>query len=181
MTPDETDTIDSSTGQQADHAAERSHLWNLIKNIRLAMFTARHANGHLHSRPMTTQNSLIDEDASLWFFMSRRGEPVADLSADPVVNIAYADSGADSYVSVSGTASVVEDAAKKQQLWSAPAAAWFPGGSTDPDLALVRVRITHADYWDVKANKLVQLFQMARAAVTGQAPTGLGEHAVIRM
>jgi hypothetical protein len=81
----------------------REHLWSLIKDIRFAMFTARHpSNGHLHSRPMTTQNSRLDEDSSLWFFMSRKAEPVADLLEDPAVNVVYADPGADCYVSVSG-------------------------------------------------------------------------------
>ena len=82
---------------QSDNEHARIRLWDLIKNIRFAMFTSRHANGHLHSRPMTTQNSAVDEDASLWFFMSRRGEPVADLAADPVVNIVYADPDANCF------------------------------------------------------------------------------------
>lgn len=162
-------------------AQAREKLWALIKDIRFSMFTVRHANGHLHSRPMTTQNAAVDEDSSLWFFMSRASEPVADLARDPNVNVAYADVGADSYVSVSGRAAVVEDLEKKRQLWTKMAQAWFPGGAEDADLALVQVKITHADYWDVKSNKLVQLFKMAQAAVTGKPPAGLGEHGAVRM
>jgi general stress protein 26 len=170
-----------TTNTLTDPTQARTKLWDLVKDIRFAMFTTRHANGHLHSRPMTTQNSNLDEDSNLWFFMSRKGEPVADLIADPMVNVAYADTGDDSYVSVSGTATVVEDMAKKQQLWSKLAEAWFPGGVDDPDLALVRVKIVHANYWDVKESKIVQLYQMAKAAITGKPPTDLGEHAEIRM
>ena len=170
-----------TTNTITDPTEARTKLWDLVKDIRFAMFTTRHANGHLHSRPMTTQNSNLDEDQNLWFFMSRKGEPVADLIADPTVNVAYADTGDDSYVSVSGTASVVEDLAKKQQLWSKMAEAWFPGGVDDPDLALVRVKIAHANFWDVKESKIVQLYEMAKAAITGKPPTDLGEHAEIRM
>ncbi len=172
-----------STDEHAapDNAQARTRLWDLIKDIRFAMFTARHSNGHLHSRPMTTQNTCVDEDASLWFFMSLRSEPVADLAADPVVNIGYADPGSDRYVSVSGTAAVVDDLAKKKQLWTKMAEAWFPGGAADPDLALVQVKIIHAHYWDVHENKLVQLFHIAKAVITGKPPTQLGEHAEIRM
>ena len=61
------------------------------------------------------------------------------------------------------------------------AEAWFPGGAADADLALVCVKIVHANYWDVKESKIVQLYQMAKAAVTGKPPTSLGEHAEIRM
>ena len=162
----------------------RAKLWELVKDIRFAMFTTRHHGDHgehLHSRPMTTQNKKIDEDSSLWFFMSRKGDPVADVAANPVVNIVYADPGRDSYVSVSGTAEVVDDPAKKEQLWSKLAEAWFPGGPTDPDLALVQVKIIHANFWDVKESKIVQLFEMAKAAITGKPPTNLGEQAEIRM
>ena len=165
----------------SDTTEARRQLWDLIKDIKFAMFTTRHGNGHLHSRPMTTQNSSVDEDSNLWFFMSRSNGPLDDIGGDTEVNVSYADPGKDSYVSVSGRAAVVDDTAKKQQLWSKMSEAWFPGGVNDPDLALVRVRISHAHFWDVKSNKLVQMFKMAKAAVTGKPPENMGEHAEIRM
>ncbi len=158
----------------------RKQLWDLIEGIRFAMFTTRHSNGHLHSRPMTTQNAEIGDDASLWFFMSKSGEPVADLKADPTVNLVYADAGEDTYVSISATAAVVENAQKTLELWSKLAEAWFPGGVTDPDLALVQVKITHANYWDMDQSKPVQLFHIAKALVMGKPPAHLGDHAEIR-
>jgi len=167
--------------EQHNSEKDRKLLWELIEDIKFAMFTTHHPNGHLHSRPMTTQNSKLDENASLWFFMSRRSDAVADLAGDSSVNVVYADPSADSYVSVSGNAIVVDDLAKKQALWSKLSEAWFPGGPSDPDLALVEVRIVHANYWDVKSSKLVQLFAMAKAAVTGKPPTDIGEHGEVRM
>ena len=164
-----------------DTHESREHLWKMIKGIKFAMFTTRHGNGHLHSRPMTTQNKSIEADGSLWFFMSKKGDPVDDLKSEPMVNLAYADPGSDTYVSVSGTAAMIEDAAKKEQLWSKMNEAWFPGGPTDPDVALVQVQIAHANYWDVKESKIVQLFEMAKAVVTGKPPTELGEHGEVRM
>jgi general stress protein 26 len=158
----------------------RKLLWELVKDIQFAMFTTR-ADGRLRSRPMTTQNSEVDERASLWFFMSRGSEAVNDIGADPVVNVAYADPGRDAYVSISGEAAVVEDRDKKEQLWSKLAEAWFPGGAGDPDLALVEVRIEDAEYWDVKESKVTQLFKMARAAVVSDPPTGMGEHGEVHM
>ena len=113
--------------------------------------------------------------------MSRGSEAVNDIGADPVVNVAYADPGRDAYVSVSGEAAVVEDRAKKEQLWSKLAEAWFPDGVDDPDLALVEVRIEDAEYWDVKESKVTQLFKMARAAVVSDPPSGMGEHGEVRM
>jgi general stress protein 26 len=90
--------------------------------------------------------------------------------------VSYADPGDDSYVSLSGQARFLDEPARKEALWSSMAKAWFPGGPTDPDLALLAVRIRHAEYWDVKESKMVQLFKMAKAAVTGEPPRQLGEH-----
>jgi len=163
-----------------DHADDRqAKLYDMIKDIRFAMFTTHKPQGHLHSRPMTTQNKSIDEDDKLWFFMSRSSETVAEFQGDDQVNVSYADPGSDTYVSVSGIANVVENPLKKQQLWNKEAEAWFKGGPADPDLALVCVQIEHADYWDVKDNKLVQLYKKAEAALTGK-PRVLGEHGTVR-
>jgi general stress protein 26 len=156
-------------------------LWELIKDIRFAMFTTRHGNGHLHSRPMTTQNGKVDEGTSLWFFMSRQNEAVADIAREPEVGVTYADTAADAYVSVSGQARVVDDMAKKRQLWNKMTEAWFPKGVDDPDLALVQVSITHADHWEAKDGKLTQLVKMGKAAVTGRPPTDIGEHGRVNM
>ena len=163
-----------------EHDDARDKLWKMINGIKFAMLTTRHGNGHLHARPMTTQNKELGSDDSLWFFLSRKGDPVDDLRSDPMVGVVYADPGADTYVSVSGTAAMLPDAAKKEQLWNKAAEAWFPGGPTDPDLALVQVEINHANYWDVTESKPVQLFAMARSVFTGKPPQ-LGEHGEVRM
>ena len=169
-------------GEHVPHDAEaRERLWDLIKGIRFGMLTTRSDGGYLQSRPMTTQNSELDEDATLWLFASRKGEAVADLAQNDGVCMSYADTDNDRYVSASGTATLSDDRAKKEQLWSAMAKAWFPGGVDDPDLALIRLNVTHADYWDVKSSKVVQLWRMASAAITGKPPTDIGEHGHLQL
>ena len=93
-------------------------LWELIKDMRFGMLTTRHENGHLHSRPMTTQNRRDDEADALFFFMSRSSEPFADLQREHQVNVAYANPSSDTYVSVSGLAEAVEDPALRRALWN---------------------------------------------------------------
>ena len=155
---------------------EHAKLWDLIKDIRFGMLTHRHGDGQLHSHPLTTQNQKVDEGATLYFFVPKDGDIARHVASDPTVNVAYADTDDDSYVSVSGQASLIEDAAKKEELFNTAAKAWFPQGATDPNLGLLGVRIVDAEYWDVDDSKMVQLFKMAKAAVTGNPPTGLGEH-----
>lgn len=154
---------------------DHSKLWDLIKDIKFGMFTHSHADGRLHSHPLTTQNKSIDEGSVLYFFVPKSGEIAQRLQSAGNVNVAYADPDADSYVSVSGSASLLEDQSKKDALFSSMAKAWFPGGANDPNLGLLQVRIEHAEYWDVNESKMVQLAKMATAAVTGKRPN-LGEH-----
>ena len=159
----------------------RETLWNLIKKMKFGMFAHQHATGMLHSAPLTTQNKRIDEGSELYFFAPRDGEIVASIKAKPSVNVAYADPGADTYVSVAGHASVREDLAKKEELFNTFAKAWFPGGASDPNLALLVVKISHAEYWDIKESQMVQLFEMAKAALTGTPPRDMGEHAELKL
>ena len=159
------------------HQAQKK-LNELIKDIRFAMFTTVGASGVLSSRPMTVQKNPDDSQEAvtqLWFFMSRTSDAVIQLTHTPSVNVTFADTGDDAYVSVSGSAHVVEDLALKERLWSKMNEAWFPKGFSDPDLALVRVEMEEGEYWNVKESKLVQMFKMAKAALSDEQPN-LGSH-----
>ena len=160
---------------------EINKLWDMIKDIKFGMFTHRHADGVMHSQPLTTQNKSMDENDKLYFFVSRTSDVARQITLDNNVNVAYTDPGKDSYVSVSGKASLLEDMDKKEALWTPMAKAWFPGGPTDPEVALLQVHISHAEYWDVKDSKMVQMAKMLTAAVTGKPPSGMAEHKELRM
>ncbi len=161
--------------------SDHDTLWDLIKDIKFGMLTHRHSGGELHSQPLTTQNKSFDEGATLYFFIARTSEIASHVVQDGHVNVAYTDPGKDSYVSVSGQALIVEDMGKKEHLWSTIAKAWFPGGPTDPNLALMEVRISHAEFWNVKESKMVQLIKMVTAAMTGKPPSNMGEHKELNM
>lgn len=160
---------------------DTSKLWDMIRDIRFGMLTVRGSDGRLYSRPMTTQNRAADQGGVIWFFLSRTGQQVADVTASPEVNVTYSDSASDRYVSVSGTARLVEDQAKLEELWNSEAQRRFPGGIEGSDLALVAILVAEAEYWDVKADKAVQIFKLARAAPSGEEPADLAEHRRVRM
>ncbi len=156
--------------------SDQKTLWKLIKDIKFGMFTHSHTNGELHSHPLTTQNKSDDDGSTLYFFVSRKSELAQRMTHDGNVNVSYAHPGDDSYVSVSGQAAIVEDQNKKDELFTSFAKAWFPLGATDPDLALLKVDIGHAEYWNVTESKMVQLAKIAKAAVTGEPLKDMGEH-----
>ena len=155
------------------------NLWTLIKDIKFGMFTHRDAHGVLHAHPLTTQNKSVDEKATLYFFVKSDSEIVSAVA--DAQQVTYADPGSDSYVSVSGEAQIDHDQAKKEALFTPMSKAWFPAGPTDPSLTLITVRLQHAEYWKTDDGTMVQLFKMAKAALTGDAPPDLGDHKKIRL
>ena len=150
-------------------------LWDLIKATRFCMLSHRHTDGSLHSHPMTTQNKDLAEDGCLYFFISKSSEVGQRVQQDGNVNLSYANPDKDTWVSVTGTARVLDDMAKKKELFNVAAKAWFPNGPEDPNMELVEVRIGEAEYWNVKDNKLLQMIKMGKSAVTGNPPK-MGEH-----
>jgi general stress protein 26 len=83
-------------------------------------------------------------------------------------------------VSLTGAAVVVDDLARKRELWSSVVEAWFPDGPEDHDVVLIRVAATSAEYWDSPGGRVASLISFAKAKVTGQPYDG-GENERVRI
>lgn len=139
-------------------------LKELLEGIDFCMLTTID-QGHLRSRPMSTQE--FDLDGDLWFFTSEDTHKIDEIQKDNRVNVAYSKPDDSVYVSVSGRAEVVKDRAKIDELWSPVLKAWFPEGKDDPKLCLLKIPIEQAEYWDSSSSTIVQLFGMVKAIATG--------------
>jgi general stress protein 26 len=124
------------------------------------MLTTAEPDGTLHSRPMLTYCSGID--GVLWLFSHADAPKVQEAEDNHHVNVTYADSLVDHYVSISGTAEVERDRRRMEELWDPTLEGWFPGGPGEPNLALLRVHIQRAELWDARTNAVAQLICMAR-------------------
>lgn len=162
----------SSTGTDSQALAK---LRDLIKDVNVAMVVTVGSDGALHSRPMATRE--IEPDGTLWFFTADDSLKAQEIADEHQVNVVYAEPHQQKYVSVSGTATLVHDSEKIRQLWMPMVKAFFPRGADDPRLALLRIEIEAAEYWDAPGNRMVQLYALARAALTGSTDKkALGEH-----
>ena len=144
-----------------------------IKGIRIAMLTTVDQDGRLVSRPMATQEAEFD--GTLWFFTYASSPKADDVQREQQVNVAYAKPGSDTFVSVSGAAHIVRDKTKMQDLWKPALKAWFPNGLDDPNLVLLRVDATQAEYWDAPGGPVVTLAGLAKSLITHQPATDIGE------
>lgn len=161
-------------------SANTSALWPKIERVRVGMFTTINDQGQLVSCPMTNQQ--VDHHGSLWFFTSDQSSISHNIASRPEVNISFVHADDSLYVSVNGHAEHITDQDKVREMWNPLVAAWFPGGMDDPHLALVKVTIDAAEYWDSDLSKMTQLLKMARAAISGHQPEiKPGEHGRVHL
>ncbi len=140
-------------------------LAKLIHGVKFAMLTVQTPEGHLHSHPMTTQD--VEFDGDIWFIGGKDTAQVSAMRSHPQVNVSYARPDKGVYVSVNGTAELVEDRAKLDELWSDMYKAYFPEGKEDPNIQLIRISAHGAEYWESEG-KVRSLIALARGLVKGE-------------
>lgn len=160
------------------HAAAFEKLKEMALDIKFCMFCTIDYSGTISSRPMTTNE--VDEDGNIWFFTNRLSDVSIEADQKNNVCLAYACPAENDYLSVTGIASVVLDKTKIKELWKDAYKVWFPKGITDPELALIKVTPTNAEYWDSSASKMVILFSILKAKLSGSQYKE-GEHGKLKL
>ncbi len=151
-----------------DTTDDRKKVADLIQGFRFAMFTTQKADGSLASHPLTVQEAEFDGD--LWFLVSKTSSPVADLASDSQANVALSSDSA--WVSLSGTAGLVEDRQKIEELWNPVVEAWFPDGPDDPAVGVLKFSADSAQYWDSPGGKIATVFSFVKSKITGEQYDG---------
>jgi general stress protein 26 len=160
----------------AETSEETQKVAKLLKGKRIAMLTTTDIDGTFFSRPMALQE--VEFDGDLWFFTDRDSAVVAQIHHKPAVNVTVADSS--EWVSLNGTASVVDDAEKKRELWNKVVEAWFPDGPDADHIVLLKVDAESAEYWDTPGGRVASAFSFAKAKATGKPYSG-GENEKVEL
>ncbi len=148
-----------------DATADVERAWELMKKIGFAMLVTRDGE-RLRARPMTAY--VQREEDTIYFLTDARQHKDEEIARAPAVNLSFADTGSQKYVSVSGTAAVSNDRDKIRELFSTPARAWW-NDADDPNIRVLKVRPDEAEFWD-SPGKLVAYTKMAAVVVTGTRP-----------
>jgi general stress protein 26 len=153
------------------------HVWNLVDKIGACMLVTTSGRG-MRARPM---HALPDREAGcLWFITDQHGAKDDEIKAAPTVCLAFAHTGSNSYLSITGHAEVLHDVVKATALWSNEAEAWWPNGPADPQVRVLRVTPEYAEYWDTRGNSLTVALKLTAARMSGHPPD-LGESAKVKM
>ncbi|MDP9051621.1 MAG: pyridoxamine 5'-phosphate oxidase family protein [Acidobacteriota bacterium] len=151
---------------------------DLIKDVRICMMTTAATDGSFDSRPMATQETEFN--GTIWFLSRLQSLKVDELKKDASVGLMYADPGNHNYVSAKGKATVSRDKAKIHELWNPMFKAWFPEGEDDPQIAVIRVDVSEAQYWEASSSKIVFGIKYLAASVTG-GKVDVGEMGRVRV
>jgi len=162
-----------------EHNQNVEKLIEMIKDVRICMLITNEKNAeNLSGRPMSI--SKIDNDGTMWFFTKESSYKVDEIQESKKVSIAITNESSNNYLMINGTATLVNDKTKMAALWNSIMKAWFPLGLDDPDMALIKVVPNEVNYWDSSSSKMVVLFNMLKAIVTGKEYDE-GEHGKISL
>jgi general stress protein 26 len=156
-----------------DHDADR--VWKLIEKIGFCMLSTLDGED-IRARPMAAD---IDRDQHAIYFLTDAGSHKdEDVTCNPNVGLAFADTGDQKYVSLTGHAALSNDRQKIKELWSTPAKAWWDSPD-DPSIRVLKVTPKDAQYWD-SPGTVVSYVKMLAAAMTDTRPA-VGDSAKVKL
>ena len=144
-----------------------THLRELLEDFGVAMLVTRTPEGELRGRPMALAE--VEDNGTLWFASDRHSGKVEELAKDN--HAAVTMQSGSKFVSLSGTAEVVDDREKVAAMWKTAWKVWFPKGQDDPNLILLKVDGKAGEYWDNSGTGGVKyLIEAGRALLSGTRP-----------
>ena len=171
-----TTTDGSETTTSTTTSDELETIRGILAAGRTAIVTTRSGDS-LVSRPL----ALLDAEnfeGTLWFLTPESSPKMDDVREHHEVNVAVADGKG--YLSLSGTARVEHDQEKIDELWNPFAEAWFTEGREDPTVALLRVDVRTAEYWDTDKPLVAKVFEVVKGLVTKSEPD-IGENKTVSL
>lgn len=153
--------------EERSETEARDHAWKMMEKFHACMLTTKSPRG-LHARPMAP--TVRKDERAIYFLTDAGGHSDDEIESDGAVCLAFADPGANSYVSVAGAGRVLNDRARIRDLWTPAAKAWWEGPD-DPRIRVLEVTPREANYWD-GPNAVVTSVLMAAAAMGAKPDFG---------
>lgn len=115
--------------------------------------------------PMSTKK--VDNQGNIWFLSNKDSDHNADIVKDENTQLLYSGTSDMKFLSVYGFAEIIHDRTIITELYSSTDNAWFDG-KEDPNITVIKFTPKQAAYWSNDDNKVVSLFKLAKAAITGE-------------
>ena len=121
---------------------------NLIKGCPVALLCTPEADGSMRMRPMIPPKQKFE--GSLRFLIEATAVKFLGSRGTAPVSLGYVNPEAERFVSIAGTARVVDDQKAVAALWSEQFKAWFKNGKTDRNIAVLQVDVSRVESWDAR-------------------------------
>jgi general stress protein 26 len=139
----------------------------LIETFDTAMLVTTSLGGKPRARPMSIADHY--EGGLLYFATRAEDEKLEEMLQHPDVAVTMQADGR--FLSITGRARIETDVQLAKNLWKPSMKLWFPGGANDPQLTLILVEPSCAEYWDRSGlRKLQFLWEAGKALVRGDMP-----------
>ena len=145
---------------------QKEKIKDLIADNRVGMFVTQN-EGKIFSRPIAYAD--VDDENNVWFFTDINSSKIDDIINNKQVNFSFANHADNAYISLSGIAKMINDPAIIDEKWSFFMKAWFPEGKEADRLTLIKVIPESVQYWDGTSSKVIFLYDMAKALLTGKS------------
>jgi general stress protein 26 len=142
------------------------HLKELLESFDTAMLLTRDGDQN-HARPMAIAD--IEGASTIWFVTSKESPKADEIRHDERVSVTCQSDRR--FVALSGTSTLVRDRAKIDALWKEQWKVWFPNGKDDPSIALIKVTVEDAEFWDNAGAKGIRYaVEAVKGLIAGERP-----------
>jgi general stress protein 26 len=156
----------------------RNYLYDVVNDFDVAMLVTQSAEG-IHARPMAVAG--LDVGMGAYLATDVNALKVDEISANPQAVLTF--QSARKFASVRGELTVLRDRSLIEKLWKESWKVWFPGGKSDPNIALLKFTAHEGEYWDGAGMQgLKYVYDAAKAYLGGDAPkTDDSQHGKVQL
>jgi general stress protein 26 len=153
-----------STKNLYDDAA-RDKIKDMAEDVDYCMLVTNMDEKPLSAIPMSTKQ--VDDHGAVWFLSKSDSEHNKNIKKDSDVQLLYSGTSDMEFLSIYGEAFIETNREVIHELYSKADNAWFDG-KDDPNITAIKVIPKEAYYWENKDSKMVTLFKLGMAAVSGK-------------
>lgn len=136
----------------------------LVEHVKVCMMISDLSTKPLSANPM--QAKEVDESGNVWFLTGRDSNHFEDFEKNSECQLFFSDAKSN-FLSVYGNIEIDNSRVRIEELYSSFDNAYFDG-KEDPRIVALKFTPEQAAYWSADQNRLVTLFKLGYAAITGK-------------
>lgn len=116
---------------------------------------------------------FVEDGRVIWFACSLNDPKNSEIMRHQKVNVVYSDPAKHTYVSISGRATVEADKSAIRKLLRQHDSlegrhSWFPKDADNDHLAIIRVEVELAEYWDADSGVMQDIRSYLDSKISGK-------------